>query len=100
MWIGPSKACTRPLFGLAVGQRRSSNTTFQEVGRLLEHLGVVHQHVRAPLVGHAVMLAVDRVPGRALQPLVDRAPGRDQGGVDLLHLLAGDQAQATRRPRR
>ena len=81
------------LVRLAVGQRHLLEHHPPARRRLLEDLGVVHQHVRAPLVGHAVVLAVDRVPGRVLEPRVDRAPARDQVDVDRLHPLAGDQPQ-------
>jgi hypothetical protein len=59
----------------------------------LEGLLVVHQHVATPLVGHAVVLAVDRMPGHVLEPGVHRPPRGDQRGVHLLHRLARDQAQ-------
>ena len=63
-------------------------------GRCLEDVRVVGEHVVAPLVGHAVVLAVHVVPGRLLQARVDVLEARDQTGVDFLHASAGDQAQA------
>ena len=59
------------LVRLAVGQGLLLEDHRPGGGRLLEDLGVVHQHVRAPLVGHAVVHAVDGEPGGVLEPLVD-----------------------------
>ncbi|MPL93019.1 hypothetical protein SDC9_39143 [bioreactor metagenome] len=81
------------LVRLAVGQRLLVEHDIPAVGRGLEHLGVVHQHVRPPHEGHAVMGAVDGVPGRILQPVVDALPVGDQIDVDRLHLAARDQPQ-------
>ena len=61
--------------------------------RVLERLGIIHQHVWAPEVGHTVMHAVNRVPGRIFQAVVDLVLRWDQIGVDRLHTLARDQAQ-------
>jgi hypothetical protein len=61
---------------------------------IAEHFGVVHEHVGAPLVGHAVVLVVHRVPGSVLESLVDSRPAGDQLGVDLLDGAAGDEPQA------
>jgi hypothetical protein len=82
------------LVRLAVGQRHFGKHHIPARGRLGEHIGVVHQDVRAPLVGHAVVLAPDRVPRRVVQPGVDLAPARHQVDVHLLHPAAGDQPQA------
>ena len=60
---------------------------------LLEHAGVVHQHVRAPLIRRAVGLLVDHIPRRILETRVEVLPVRDQCGVDRLHTLADDQPQ-------
>ena len=54
---------------------------------------VIHQHVRTPLIGHAVMLAIDRKPRRVLQADIDIGPTWDQGGVHFLHAFARDQSQ-------
>ena len=62
-------------------------------GRGLEHLGVVHEDVRSPLVRCPVVLAVDEVPGCFLQALVDRAVARNQADIHRLHGIAADQAQ-------
>ncbi|MNF83224.1 hypothetical protein D3C84_655440 [compost metagenome] len=62
-------------------------------GRGLEHVGVVHQHVRAPLIRGAIGLIVDHVPRRILEARVEVLPVRDQRGVDRLHTLADDQTQ-------
>ena len=90
----------RPVIGLhpalvrlAVGQRLLLEHHRPGRRRLLEHLGRVHQHVRAPLVGRAVVHAVDGEPGRVLQPVVDLRPGRDEVGVDRLHPLAGHEPE-------
>jgi len=40
------------------------------------------------------MLAADRVPMRVLQARVDVLPIRDEVDIDLLHRLAGDEAEA------
>ena len=63
------------------------------VGCGLEYVGVVHQHVRTPLIRGAVGLLVDHVPRRIFQARVDVLPVRDQRGVDRLNTLADDQAQ-------
>eukprot|EP01136_Pigoraptor_vietnamica_P024785 Opistho-1_new@78113 len=62
------------LVRLAVGQVHLFEHDVPAGRRLLEHLGVVHQHVGAPHIGHAVMLAVDGVPARILQAGVDGRP--------------------------
>ena len=61
--------------------------------RLLEGARIVHQHVRPPHVGHAVMHAFHRMPGRVLQALVDCLPAGHQIDIDRLHALARNQAQ-------
>ena len=82
------------LVGLAVRQGHFLEDDVPALRRLvLEGFGVVHQHVRSPDIGRAVVDAVDRVPRRVLQPLVDGRPARDQVGVDRLDALAGDEAQ-------
>ena len=83
-----------PLVGLAVRQGLLLEHHAPGVGRLGEHLGVVHQDVAAPLVGHAIVLAVHRVPGGILQAGVYLAVARDERQVECLHLAAGDEAQA------
>ena len=92
--MGPSKAWTRPLFDLPSGSFVSSKTTLPALRGLLEDLGVVHEHVRAPLVGHAVVLAVHGVPGGVLQAGIHLAPARHEGDVDLLHPAPADQPEA------
>ncbi|MCY1430183.1 hypothetical protein D9M71_461240 [compost metagenome] len=54
------------LVRLAVGQVLRVEDHGPAVRRLGEDLGAVHQHVRAPLVRGAVVLAVDGVPGGVL----------------------------------
>ena len=61
------------------------------VGRRLDDVGVVHEDVGAPLVGHAVVDAVDRVVRRRLQRRGDVLEVGDQVGVDRHHVAAGDQ---------
>ena len=61
--------------------------------RLLEGLGVVQQHVRAPLVRHAIVLAVDVVPGGLLQPLIDAGVAWNSLDGHRLHGAAANQAQ-------
>jgi hypothetical protein len=81
------------LVGLAVGERHFLEDDLPAGRRFLEGFGVVHQHVRAPDIGRAVVDAVLGVPGRVLQALVDGLPGRDEVGVDRLDALAGDEAE-------
>ncbi len=90
----------RPIIGLhaalvrlAVGQVLRLEQHAPAGGRLLEHVGVVQQHVRPPLVWGAVDLLVDHVPATVLQPWVDVLPVGDQGGIDWLHPLARDEPQ-------
>ena len=77
----------------AVGQGLLFKNHVPRRGGFLENLGVVHQNVRSPHIGHAIVHTANGVPGRVLQALVNRAPGRDQAGVDRLHALARDQPQ-------
>jgi len=55
------------LVRLAVGQGRLLEHHVPAGRWLREDLGVVHQHVRVLLIGHAIVLAVDGMPGRVLQ---------------------------------
>ena len=48
MWIGPSKACTRPLLLLPSGRFISSNTTFQLVGGWLPKTLVLYMSTFQP----------------------------------------------------
>ena len=82
MWIGPSKACTRPLLLLPSGSVCLLEHHVPAGRRLvLEDVGVVHQHVPAPLVRHAVVGVVLVVPGRLLQPRVDRSCSSGSGAT-------------------
>jgi len=81
------------LVRLAVGQILGLEDHAPAGRRLLEHVGVVHQHVRAPLVGRAIGLVIHHVPGRVLETWVEALPVGDQRGVDGLHALAIDQPQ-------
>ncbi|MNZ96370.1 hypothetical protein D3C78_1155610 [compost metagenome] len=81
------------LVALAVGQVLLGEHHVPAFRCLGEDLGVVHQHVRPPLVGRAVVDAVDGMPRAVLQALVDVLPVRDQVGIDRLHALAVDQPQ-------
>ena len=82
------------LVGLAVGKRHFLEDDLPAFRRLIaEGLRIVHQHIRPPLIGRAVMLAVDRVPRCILQALVDIRPVLDEAGVDRLHLLAGNETE-------
>ncbi|MNG92144.1 hypothetical protein D3C79_510650 [compost metagenome] len=83
-----------PLVGFAVRQGLLLEHHTPGVGRLGEHLGVVHQYVAAPLVGHAIVLAIYRVPGSILQAGVYLAVARDERQVECLHLAPRDEAQA------
>src|SRR4029077_15991818 len=60
--------------------------------RRIDDLRVVHQHVRAIHIGHAVVMAVDGVVPRRLQGLDDVLEVRNQVDVDLRHVAVGDQA--------
>ena len=53
----------------------------------------VEQHVRAELVGDAVVLAADGVERRRLQERVEVLPRRDQADVDRPDVAAVDQPQ-------
>ena len=88
----PVEGLHAALVALAVGQRLLLEHHVP-AGRLLvaEDLGVVHQHIPAPLVRHAVVGVVLVVPRRLLQPGIDVLVARDQVDVDRLHLLAADQ---------
>ena len=90
---GPVIGLDSPLVRLAVRQRLLLEHHAPALRRVLEDVGVVHEDVGAPLVGNAVVFAVDRVPRRILQALVERLPAWDQRGIDLLHPLAGDKPQ-------
>ena len=81
------------LVGLSVGQRLFLEHHAPAGGRVLEHLGAVQQQVRRPLERHAVVPALDGVPGSVLQPRIDAGIGRHARGVDRLHLAGGNQAQ-------
>ena len=81
------------LVRLAVRQGLLLEDDIPALRRFLEDVGVVHQHVRAPLVGHAVVDAVHRVPGRVLQSLVHGLEARNQVEIDRLHPLAGHQPE-------
>ena len=82
------------LVGLAVGKRLLGEHDVPALRRGLEDIGVVHQDIRSPLVRHAVVFAVDGMPGRVLQPGIDVLPTGDEFGVDLLHPFPGDQPVA------
>src|SRR5262249_46664342 len=79
------------LVALAVRQRLLLEHYRPALRRLFEDLGIVGEHVRSPLVGNAIVDAIDSVPWRILQPFVDGLPARDQVDIDWLHLLAGNQ---------
>ena len=79
--------------GLTVGQGLLFKHHGPACGRFREHVGVVHQHVRAPHVGRTVVLAVHRMPGGVFQAIIHRAPTGDQVDVDFLHPLAGDETE-------
>ena len=82
------------LVRLAVRQRHFLEDDVPTLRRLaLEGFRIVHQHVRAPQIGRAVVDAVHRVPGGVLQALVDGLPARDEVGVDRLDALARDEAK-------
>ena len=81
------------LVRLAVGQVLRVEHHVPAGGGGLEDVGVVHQHVRAPLIRGAISLLVDHVPRRVFQARVEAFPVRDQISVDRLHALADDQAQ-------
>ncbi|MNT31949.1 hypothetical protein D3C72_1678090 [compost metagenome] len=80
------------LVGLTIRQGHFLEDDVPALGRfVLEGFGIVHQHVRPPDIGDAVVNAVDRVPGRVLHALVDRLPAGDEIGIDGLDALAGDE---------
>jgi hypothetical protein len=88
--IGLHAACVR----LPVGEVHLLEHHVPRGGRrVAEDFGRIHQHVRAPHVGQAVMDAVDHVPRRVLEAGVDRVPGRDEGEVDRLHPVPRDEPQ-------
>ena len=90
---GAIKGLNAPLVGLAIGQSLGFEYHGPGVGGLGEDLGVVHQDVGAPLVGHAVVLAVYRVPGGILQTGIHLAPAGDARQIEGLHLATGDETQ-------
>ena len=81
------------LVGLAVRQVLFLEHDRPALRRFLEDVGVVGEHVGTPLVGNAVVRAVDRVPRSILQTLVDVLPGRNEVDVDRLYALAGDEPE-------
>src|SRR5690606_24027459 len=80
------------LVGFAVGQVLLFEHHRPGVGRRLEDVGVVHQHIGTRLVGHAVVLAVHGVPGSVLQAGVDVLVAGHQAHIHFLHQPGGDQA--------
>ncbi len=81
------------LVRLTVGKRHFLEHHLPAGRCFLEGFGVVHQDVRTPDIGRAIMNAVLGVPGRVLQALVDGLPRGDEVGVDRLNALAGHQAE-------
>ena len=63
------------------------------VGRVADHVDVVHQQVGAPAVRDAVHLAVDRVPRLVLEERRDRRVVGHQGGVHRGDVAGVDQPQ-------
>jgi hypothetical protein len=70
------------LVGLAVRQLLRLEDHRPRSGRLLEDRGAVQQDVRPPLVRHAIVLAVDEVPRRFLQPRIERRVAGNTRDVD------------------
>ena len=81
------------LVGLAIRQGLLLEYHRPTGRRRLEQVGVVHQHVGAPLVGRAEVLVVDHMPCAIFEAFVDVLPVWDQVEVDRLHALASNQAQ-------
>ena len=81
------------LVALAVGKGLLLEHDRPALRRLFEDFGIVGKHVGSPLIGDAVVNAVDCVPRCILEPLVDAAPAWDQVGIDGLNLPARNQAQ-------
>ena len=87
------KGLNPPFIRFPVGQGHLFEDHIPTSGsRIAKSFGVVHQHIRAPLVGDTIMFAIHCVPRGSLQALVNRAIVGDQVDVEFLDLAAEDQA--------
>ena len=82
-----------PFVGLAVRQGLFLEHHGPALRRLLEYIGIVGEHVWAPLIRGAIVDTINSVPGRLLQPVVDIFPVGNQVDINRLHFLAGHQAK-------